>query len=284
MKQELLQMIMPVFGNVKNLKLFIALIVKCIKKILGTQKRGKPRLDLTKVISGIIYYLKTGCQWRCLPTIFGNWRSLYGWYARFSELEIFRMIGEKLIRYSDEKGFLQMQNLLGYGSLILTTSSISQKAKNPRMKNKNCLNRLILTDKKGFPISLILSTGVANDTKFLIPLLDKAKKLVNFPEKYTVHADKGFDSMSNRLEIIQRGGFAEIPVRNMGYRVPYPKTKDSKRPIIEHTFAWINAFKSLKTISTKKLSNLYENSYLAFSLIQSRLFKTIDFKRLIKDA
>jgi hypothetical protein len=50
---------------------------------------------------------------------------------------------------------------------------------------------LILTDKKGFPISLILSTGVANDTKFLIPLLDKAKKLVNFPENILFMLIKG---------------------------------------------------------------------------------------------
>lgn len=44
-------------------------------------RAGRPRtLQDRDAFSGVIYRLKTGCQWRALPTQFGHWASVY---ARF---------------------------------------------------------------------------------------------------------------------------------------------------------------------------------------------------------
>ena len=67
MKQRMLQMLISVYGNFKKLKLFIEFIKKFIRKIIGVQKHGKRRHNLGKVIFGILYYIKSGCQWRLLP-------------------------------------------------------------------------------------------------------------------------------------------------------------------------------------------------------------------------
>jgi hypothetical protein len=42
-----------------------------------------------------------------------------------------------------------------------------------------------------------------------------------------------------------------IPVRNFGFVLNYPKQKDKKkkRSLVEHSFAWLNAFKSVKNIN-----------------------------------
>jgi hypothetical protein len=281
MKHIMLQMLFPAYGNSEKLKLFIQLVEKFIKKNIGRQKRGKRRWNLRKIICGILYYLKSGCQWRLLPPIFGKWRTIYGWHMKFTRLEIFKRLWKEIIKYAGTTGIFKVNNILCDGSLVLTVSNISAKSKNPRMKNKNCINRLVLTDKNGLVLALLIEKGTAHDTNFLIPLIDQAKELIELPKYFTAHGDKGFDSLHNRWQISLRGGCSEIPVRNMDYSVDYPKTRDTKRPIVEHAFAWINAFKALKVIATKKIDHLYENTFFVLATITTRVLKQKDLKIII---
>ncbi len=140
---------------------------------------------------------------------------------------------------------------------------------------------MISSDSKGIPLALILAKGTANDTTFLPELLAQTDGRFALPKGFFGHADKGFDSLKNRLFISRMGGRAEIPVRNHGFTAPYIVSRDSKRPLVEHAFAWINAFKQLKTISTKKLSNLYQNHFFVFTLITSRFLNFKNMKMLI---
>ncbi|HJY82358.1 MAG TPA: transposase [Candidatus Binatia bacterium] len=38
---------------------------------------GRPPSDRRCVLKGILYLLKTGCQWRMLPREFGKWSTIY---------------------------------------------------------------------------------------------------------------------------------------------------------------------------------------------------------------
>lgn len=44
----------------------------------GPGKRGRPASDLRRVVNGILYVNKTGCQWRRLPSDFGLWPTAQG--------------------------------------------------------------------------------------------------------------------------------------------------------------------------------------------------------------
>ena len=48
-----------------------------IKPHLPTDTRGKPCVDDRRVISGIIYILKSGCRWADAPEIYGLRGTLY---------------------------------------------------------------------------------------------------------------------------------------------------------------------------------------------------------------
>ena len=189
MKQKMLQMFVSIYGDLKKIECLLAIIRKFIKKYIGAQKQGKRRWNLTKIILGILYYLKSGCQWRLLPIIFGKWRTVYGWYRIFTNLEIFKKIWTTITQYADSIGTLNTKNVLGDGSLVLTVSSIQIKSKNPRMKSKNCINRLILTDQNGFALSLLIAKGTAHDTTFLIPLIDLASNVVSLPKNFIAHEE-----------------------------------------------------------------------------------------------
>ena len=44
----------------------------------SARRRTKPRtVDLYGVFCGVLYVLKSGCQWRMLPVDFPNWHTCY---------------------------------------------------------------------------------------------------------------------------------------------------------------------------------------------------------------
>ena len=54
--------------------------------------RTKPRtVDLYDVFCGVLYILKSGCQWRMLPADFPNWRTCYKYFRQSSGLAWVRM-------------------------------------------------------------------------------------------------------------------------------------------------------------------------------------------------
>ena len=46
---------------------------------------GRPRADLRRVVNGVIFRLRTGCQWNQLPRIFGDDATVHRWFQRFLE-------------------------------------------------------------------------------------------------------------------------------------------------------------------------------------------------------
>ena len=58
-----------------------------IKPILeGARKKTKPRVvDLYDVFCGVLYVLKSGCQWRMLPVNFPKWRTCHEYFRIWSE-------------------------------------------------------------------------------------------------------------------------------------------------------------------------------------------------------
>jgi transposase len=54
----------------------------------GVRKRTKPReIDLYDVFCGVLYLLKSGCQWRMLPSEFPKWRTVHSYFAKWSETD-----------------------------------------------------------------------------------------------------------------------------------------------------------------------------------------------------
>ena len=56
------------------------------KDLENFKKRTKPRtIDLYEVFCGVLYVLKSGCQWRMLPSDFPKWRTVHEYYQQWSE-------------------------------------------------------------------------------------------------------------------------------------------------------------------------------------------------------
>ena len=52
----------------------------------NVRRRTKPTtVDLYEVFCAVLYLLRTGCQWRFLPSEFPKWRTVHSYFAKWSE-------------------------------------------------------------------------------------------------------------------------------------------------------------------------------------------------------
>jgi transposase len=70
------------------------------------RKRTKPRsVDLYEVWCAVLYVLRTGCQWRALPSDFPKWRTVHSYFAKWSELDEERVsLLERALKKSGWRG------------------------------------------------------------------------------------------------------------------------------------------------------------------------------------
>lgn len=69
------------------------------------KKATRPRkVDLYAVFCAVLYILKTGCQWRNLPSNFPNWKLVYYYFKIWSEKkDSKKSILEQILKKSSEK-------------------------------------------------------------------------------------------------------------------------------------------------------------------------------------
>jgi len=46
----------------------------------GTRRGGRPPSDRRGIVNGILYLVRSGCQWRMLPRDFGPWPTVHHYY------------------------------------------------------------------------------------------------------------------------------------------------------------------------------------------------------------
>ena len=60
------------------------------------RSHGKPRVDDRRVLSGILYVIKHGLQWKDAPREYGPHKTLYNRFIRWSRLGVFDKIFAEL--------------------------------------------------------------------------------------------------------------------------------------------------------------------------------------------
>lgn len=69
-----------------------------LKELLPKKNLGRPCLDLRITLSGIKWILKTGSPWRALPSEFGKWNSVYRYFCRLQQRDVFEKIFAELTK------------------------------------------------------------------------------------------------------------------------------------------------------------------------------------------
>ena len=67
-----------------------------IQPLLPMDVRGKARVDDRRVISGIVFVIKSGCRWCDCPPEYGPAKTIYNRFVRWSRLGVFNKIFAEL--------------------------------------------------------------------------------------------------------------------------------------------------------------------------------------------
>ncbi len=65
-------------------------------------RMGRPRIDQRKACDGILYRLRSGCQWNALPAEFGDDTSVYRTFRRWESKGIFDKLWAVLLYACDD--------------------------------------------------------------------------------------------------------------------------------------------------------------------------------------
>ena len=70
-------------------------------------RRGRPRADVRRALDGIIFRLRSGCQWNRLPREFGDDSTIHRTFQRWVERGVFTQIWALLVQKCDDLGEVQ---------------------------------------------------------------------------------------------------------------------------------------------------------------------------------
>jgi transposase len=135
-----------------------------------------------------------------------------------------------------------------------------------------------LTDKKGIPLSIVISPASTHDIKQVTDVVDNTviKRLKSLSKSKSksksrrrrrlqhLCLDKGYNSAEEEQKLIKRGYILHIPIKKKKKKkgedskeiaIPNRKKYSPKRWVVERTNSWHNRFRKLFTRYEKKTEN-----------------------------
>ena len=239
-------------------------------------QRGRPRTrDLRTICHGLFYLLQAGCAWRLLPTEFGPWSTVYGYFRRWSRAGLWEQINAALreaLRQQEQRDPQPSAAIVD--SQTIKTSDQACRSGIDAGKKIEGVKRHVLLDTLGLLLCVLVTPASLQDRDGARFLLERCWQF--FARLTCVWADAGYYAHALlewvqglrperplRLEIVRRRegqrGFQTLP----------------KRWIVERTLAWL--------VKRRRLARHYEQRpdhsegfiYLAMiALMLRRLAKT----------
>jgi transposase len=74
-----------------------------IPKRRRSPKGGRPSVADRRAMSGILYRLRTGCQWDAIPSEFGSRSTCYRRFVEWTRAGVFKMMHVEMLLYYDEQ-------------------------------------------------------------------------------------------------------------------------------------------------------------------------------------
>jgi putative transposase len=245
---------------------------------------GRPHIDWRKCLNGIIYHMRTGCQWNVLPTQFGDDSSVHRWFQRWCEGGVMERIWADLVAECDELKEVHWDWQSADGCMGKARHGGDKVGKNPTDRGKNGTKRSVVVDEQGGPLGVVIDGANRNDTKLLEATIEAIVVDRPDPEKHEQHLclDKGYDNPTGRKAANDAKYTPHI--RRIGEEKQTVKAKhpDGKprRWVVERTLGWLNRCRAILVRYAKKGQNYLGLIQLACGLIwYRRLFRVSTLRR-----
>jgi transposase len=212
-------------------------------------KGGRPFLDDRKVLTGILFILKTGLPWEDLPQEMGCgcgmtcWNRLRGWQEAGVADQVHRLLLAHL-RGADRIDF---SRFIIDSSHARAMGGGENTGPSPVDRGKKGSKHQVVTDAQGVP--LVVDTTPANtpDANQTVPMVDAVPPIGGKPGRPRqrpdkVMGDRGYDDEDEREQLRERGIDPELAKR----RTPHGSGLGVFRWVVERTISWLHQFRRLR--------------------------------------
>jgi putative transposase len=252
--------------------------------LLGPEKQpgtpGRPAVPFRRIFDGLIYVLRTGCQWRALPRgEYAPKSTVWGRFKQWVEAGVFEQAWSLVLEYYDRELGIdwKWQALDG----VITKAPLGGEATGPSPvdRAKSGTKRSVLSDGRGAPLAVVVAGANAPDQTLALETLDSTA--VERPEKvvYRLHhlsLDAGYNYDEVIAGVLERDYILHLrPPASATLAVAPEKQYPARRWVVERTHAWHNKFRRLLVRWERKLDHYYALIDLASVLIIWRLIATV---------
>lgn len=199
---------------------------------------GRPPYEPRRVLNGIFYVNKTGCQWRMMPKDIGNGHTIYGYFRRWRRAGVWARLMETLRQWERQcRGRLPEPSAGCADSQSIKTATQGKDVGFDRNKKVKGRKRHILIDTLGLIVAVVVTAANTDDRQGLVALLtgyfaSGVKRLRK------IWVDGGYDAQWLRdwvrslkqthkmdLEVVERTGKGFVVIK--------------QRWKVERTLAWL---------------------------------------------
>lgn len=199
---------------------------------------GRKPMDLRRVINGIFYVNKTGCQWRMLPKEFGPWETVYGYFCRWRRAGVWARVMDTLRQWERQsQGRLPEPSACCADSQSIKTATQGEDVGFDGHKKIKGRKRHLLVDTLGLIIAVVVTAANMDDRQGLVALM-KRYCASGVTRLRKIWVDGGYDAqwLCDWVRGLKRTHKVDLEVvehTGKGFQVvPY-------RWVVERTFGWL---------------------------------------------
>lgn len=228
-------------------------------------RRSRPIQPFRKVLSGILYRLRTGCQWKAIPAEFSSGSTCHRRFQEWRQLKVFEKVWAHQLRVYDQTVGIGWDWQSLDSAIIPAPLGGTKTGKNPVDRAKSGSKRNVLVDRRGVPLAVVIAAANTQDyqcaDETLHHVVIRRARRDRHGRLIVLHlcGDKGYD-FEEVYAVARRMGYRPHIAhrRRRGEPLPPPLTgrrHPARRWVVERTNSWHNRYRALKIRWEKKSEN-----------------------------
>lgn len=236
-------------------------------------RTGRPRASLRRVLDGIIFRMRSGCQWNQLPERFGADSTVHGWFQRLVRDGVLEKIWAELVRECEQLGAVEWEWQAADGVMGKSRFCGDKRGPNPTDRAKSGTKKSIIVEQQGGPLGVAIEGANVHDTKLLEETIEAIVVERPDAQKVVQHLclDKAYDNPTG--EAACEAGDYVPHIRRIGEEKLDQaglKSHPARRWVVERTIAWLQKCRALLIRYDKKAENYLGLIQLACALLWCR--------------